>query len=241
MEFVYRLKDSVVQYLSPPSKRRRTTGPGSPSNDMREQPLLVPTSEPRNRKAQAAVRIHVNRKFLSPSNTKNPRKRTRVEYEDDEETISPDDSISQVTPQGDDSEEEGSEGGADLNADVEMESDVEGEEEDNEVDEDGSEVTADSNEPDVAMMSEEGGSEGEADSDAVTDPGLELESGEEMDGDEEEGEEEGGEDAVTHQHSNIGAAEEEIEEEEEEEEEVEVDEEAAAEAKVQEYLARQAE
>jgi hypothetical protein len=233
MEFVYRLKDSVVQYLSPPSKRRRTTGPGSPSNDARELPLLVPASEPRNRKAQAAVRIHVNKKFLSPSNTKNPRKRTRVEYEADEETISPDDSISQVIPQGDGSEEEGSEGGADLDADVEMESDVEGEEEE-EVDEDGSEVTADSYDPDVEMMSEEGGSEGEADSDAVTDPGLELESGEEMDGDEEEVEEEGGEDAVTHQDSNMEAAEEEIKEEE-------VDEEAAAEAKVQEYLARQAE
>jgi hypothetical protein len=235
MEFVYRLKDSVVQYLSPPSKRRRTTGPGSPSNDTREHPLLVPTSEPRNRKAQAAVRIHVNKKLLSPSNTKNPRKRTRVEYEDDEETISPDDSISQVTRQGDDSEEEGSEGGADLNADVEMESDVEGEEEDEEVDGDGSEVTADSNEPDVEMMSEERGSEGEADSDAGTDLGLEIEPGEEMDGDVEEGEEEGGEDAVTHQDSNMEAAEEEIEDEEE------VDEEAAAEAKVQEYLARQAE
>jgi hypothetical protein len=246
MDFVYRLKDSVVQYLSPPQKRRRTTGPGSPSNDTQEN-TLIPTSEPpRDRKAQAAILKRVTKIRLSPSDTSNPRKRTRDEYEADEEDISPDDSISQVTPQGDDSE--ASEDVADSNAvddsDLEMESEVEGGEDGEDGEEDGSEVTADSNaitDPDVEMVSEEEGSEGGAESDAVTDQELELESGDEeieikedIDEEVEEVEEEGSEDTATDQESDMEAAEEEIEEEE-------VDQDTVAEAKVQEYLARQAE
>lgn len=236
MDFVNRLKDSVVQYLSPPQKRRRTTGPGSASNDTQEHTLTAPASEPRDPKAQVAVLKRVTKIRLSARGTKNLRKRTRAEYEEDEETISPDDSISQVTPQGDDSEEEGS---ADSNANVEMESDVEGKEDSDEDEEEGSEVTADSNDPDIKMISEEEGSEGEAESDAVMDQGCKLESAEyelevEEGSDEEvwEVEEEGSKNAITD--SDVEQAEEEIEEDP-------IDEQAIAEAKVQEYLARQAE
>ncbi len=211
MDFVYRLKDSVVQYLSPPQKRRRTTGPpGSPSNDTPEHTLIVPTSEIRDRKAQVAVLKRVTKIRLSPRGTRNLRKRTRGEYEDDEETISPDDSISQVTPQGDDSEEEGC---VNLNVNVEMESDGEGDEDGEEdEEEEGGEFAADSIDPDVEMISEEEGSEGE----------QEVWNAEE----------ERSENAATD--SDVEPAEEEIEEDP-------VDEQAVAEAKVQEYLARQAE
>ncbi len=234
MDFVYRLKDSVVQYLSPPQKRRRTTGPGSPSNDTQEHTLIIPASEPRDRKAQVAVLKRVTKIRLSPRGTRNPRKRTRGEYEEDAETIIPDDSISQVTPQGDDSDEEGS---AEPNVNVEMESDVEGDEDGEEDEEEGSEFAAASVDPDVEMISEEEGSEGEAESDAVTDQDLELESGDDevTEGSEEEVrdvEGEGSENAGTD--SEVETAEEEIEEDP-------IDEQALGEAKVQEYLARQAE
>jgi hypothetical protein len=198
MEFVYRIKDSVVQtiqYLSPPSKRRRTTGPETSSHDATAEALPIPTSEPRDRKARAAVLGHVSKKSLSPSDTKKTRKRTRDEYEEDD--ITPDDSISQITPQGDDSEDAEDEEGVE-DPDVEMESEVEGEDEG---EEDGSEAfEVDESEGDVEV----------------------------------EEDEEGSEDALIDQESDIEAVEEEIEEEE-------VDQEAAAEAKVQEYLARQAE
>lgn len=234
MDFVYRLKDSVVQYLSPPQKRRRTTGPRSPSNDTQEHTLIIPASEPRDRKAQVAVLKRVTKIRLSPRGTRNPRKRTRGEYEEDAETIIPDDSISQITPQGDDSDEEGS---AEPNVNIEMESDVEGDEDVEEDDEEGSEFAAVSVDPDVEMIFEEEGSEGEAESDAVTDQDLELESGDDevTEGSEEEVrnvEGEGSENAGTD--SEVEPAEEEIEEDP-------VDEQAVGEAKVQEYLARQAE
>jgi len=236
MDFVYKLKESVVQYLSPPQKRRRTTGPGSPSTDTQEHTLIVPTSEPRDRKAQVAVLKRVTKIRLPPRGTRNLRKRTRGEYEEDAETIIPDDSISQVTPQGDDSEVEGS---ADSNVNVEMESDMEGDEDGEENEEEGSEFAADSVDPDVEMISEGEGSEGEAESDAVTDQDLELESGDDelevKEGSEEEVrniKEEGSENSATD--SDVEPTEEEIEEDL-------VDEQAVAEAKVQEYLARQAE
>ena len=152
MDFMHRIKDSVFQYLSPPAKRRRTIGPDTSSHDARPDTLQVPISEPRDKKTRAAALRRVNKKSLSPSNPKKARKRSRDEYEDDED-ISPDDSISQITPQGEESD----------------------------------------------------GVETESEGDEATDDGPEIE-----------------------------AVEDEVEEEE-------VDEEAAAEAKVQEYLARQAE
>ena len=131
------------------------------------------------------------------------------------------------------------EGSADSNVNVEMESDMEGDEDGEENEEEGSEFAADSVDPDVEMISEGEGSEGEAESDAVTDQDLELESGDDelevKEGSEEEVrniKEEGSENSATD--SDVEPTEEEIEEDL-------VDEQAVAEAKVQEYLARQAE
>jgi len=225
MEFVFRLKDSVVQYLSP-TKRRRTIGPGTPSNDAREHSFLVPNSEPHGRKAQAAVLSRVNKKYLSPSDSRNPRKRTRGVYEDEDDGLSPDDSISQITPQGDDSEEvseEGSEEGTDEDEEIDDDEDEEIEvEESEEVEVDGDEeMEVEGEEEELEEMEvEEEEEESEEDE-------IEMEVEEEEDLEEDEMEEM------------------EVEEEEEDLEEDKIDllaqEEASAEAKVQEYLARQAE
>jgi hypothetical protein len=102
MDQLFRLKDTFIQYLSP-AKRRRTTGPATPSNDAREHTFLTPISEPRDRRAQTLVLDHVSHKYLSPSDTKNPRKRAREDYEeeDDDSGVGPEDSISQGTPSDD--------------------------------------------------------------------------------------------------------------------------------------------
>ncbi|PBP18321.1 hypothetical protein BUE80_DR010791 [Diplocarpon rosae] len=105
MDTLFRLKDTFVQFLSPAAKRRRTVGPGTPSTS-KDHEYFVPNSEPRGSKAQAAAVDHINRKYLLTPQPKNPRKRARVE-EEDEIVISPRDSISQKSLQFD-----GSEGGS---------------------------------------------------------------------------------------------------------------------------------
>jgi hypothetical protein len=102
MDQLFRLKDTFIQYLSPAAKRRRTTGPATPSNDAMEHTFLTPISEPKDRRAQTLVLDHVSHKYLSPSDTKNPRKRAREDYEEDDDSdVGPDDSISQGTASGD--------------------------------------------------------------------------------------------------------------------------------------------
>lgn len=91
MDFVYKFRDSVVGYISPAAKRRRTTGPVTPTRD--EEPTFdAPTSEPQGSKAQAVVITRISKKYIS-----NSRKRA---YQEDEEdttvTISPEDSVSQI-------------------------------------------------------------------------------------------------------------------------------------------------
>lgn len=99
MNQLMRLKDTVVQAV----KRRRTVGPTTPSRDVKEHLYLTPASEIQDKKAQATVFGPLNQKYLSPSDTKNPRKRAR-EDDDDEDTqfrysgVSPDDSISRISP-----------------------------------------------------------------------------------------------------------------------------------------------
>lgn len=284
MDFVYRLKDSVVQYLSPPQKRRRTTGPGTPSNTAIQKTFLAPTSVPQDRKAQVAALGRINKKYLAPSDTKNTRKRTRHEYEDegDGEVISPDDSISQITPQGDDSEEISDEGSQeDSDGDLELEAEEEGSEaiedsnavtdEDGEVEDDeDEEMEVEENEEGEYEEYEEMEVEGDAEIEYGEDDEIEGEEDEEVEvGEEEEIEEEeeeveieDGEDERIEEEEDAevevgedeeidGDEDEEIEEEEEVEdcdeeieaemEDDEIDQEASAEAKVQEYLARQAE
>ncbi|CAL3962835.1 unnamed protein product [Diplocarpon coronariae] len=102
MDTLFRLKDTFVQFLSPAAKRRRTIGPGT-SSGSKDHEYLVPNSEPRGSKAQAAALDHINQKYLSTPQPRNPRKRARVE-EEDEIVISPSDSVSQKSIQLDESE-----------------------------------------------------------------------------------------------------------------------------------------
>ncbi|KAI6711592.1 hypothetical protein JHW43_005870 [Diplocarpon mali] len=103
MDTLFRLKDTFVQFLSPAAKRRRTIGPGT-SSGSKDHEYLVPNSEPRGSKAQAAALDHINQKYLSTPQPRNPRKRARVE-EEDEIVISPSDSVSQKSIQLDESED----------------------------------------------------------------------------------------------------------------------------------------
>jgi hypothetical protein len=103
MDQLFRLKDTVVQFLSPPSKRRRTL-PATPARDDQEHRYLSPISDIQDKKTQTAALARLNQKYLSPSDTKNPRKRARPDDEEDGQTestesgIGPDDSISQSSP-----------------------------------------------------------------------------------------------------------------------------------------------
>lgn len=99
MDQLFRLKDSVLHFLSPPSKRRRTL-PVTPAHHEQEHRFHSPISEINDQKGRNAALSRLNQKFLSPSDTKNLRKRTRDNFEEDDFTesgsgVSPDDSISQ--------------------------------------------------------------------------------------------------------------------------------------------------
>lgn len=110
MDRLIGIKNSFIDYLSPPGKRRRTLNPSTP--DGREHTFAAAYSDPQDKKAQAAAISRLNNHFTPV--TKNPRKRTR---EEDEESITfspnsadldPDDSISQITPNDDDEESKSS-------------------------------------------------------------------------------------------------------------------------------------
>jgi len=117
MDALARIKNTFVDYLSPTAKRRRTIGPETPSNGAREPQYLTPSSEPQGRKTQHAAARRLNKKYLSPSDTKNPRKRARedeqkLDIKGEDDRISPDESISQKASEAEVSvEEQGSEGG----------------------------------------------------------------------------------------------------------------------------------
>ncbi|KAI9053065.1 hypothetical protein LZ554_003334 [Drepanopeziza brunnea f. sp. 'monogermtubi'] len=241
METFYRLKDKVVKLLSPSPKRRRTLDPSTSTPSSKEHAYLS-HSEPRDTKAQAAMinRLHQNYPLtLGPTN---PRKRTRVEYEDEEEevVISPGDSISQKSSQvGDDEASDGGTGtaltslaasGSDDFIEEEIESGlVDGS------DDSGSQVASEDSESLDEAEEEEGKST------LVEEDGDSVEEGEEetelVEGSEVEEEQ-----AISDEDREIIDAEQ-IYSDEEEDEEVDIDEREAAEAerKVQEYLARQAE
>lgn len=101
MEHLFKLKNTFIEYLSP--KRRRTTGPATPSHtDSTAEPSYAPISEPRDKKTKAALASKINQKYLSPSDTRfrqGSRKRPREddEFEDgDHYEVSPDESVSQI-------------------------------------------------------------------------------------------------------------------------------------------------
>jgi hypothetical protein len=94
MDQLLKLKDTVFQYLSPrrsaqsstPNpKRRRTFGPGTPSEDLAGEHAYAPFSEPRDQKAQAALCGRIKKKYISPLVTTNPRKRGREDEVEEEE------------------------------------------------------------------------------------------------------------------------------------------------------------
>lgn len=107
MDQLYRLKETVIGYLSP--KRRRTTGPTTPSPQLSsEQHLYEPASEPQGQRAQAALRRRIAAKYLSPPDSRfgsGSRKRAREDEYDITEIdsrytsseISPEESASQIT------------------------------------------------------------------------------------------------------------------------------------------------
>lgn len=106
MDQLFKLKNTFIEYLSP--KRRRTVGPATPPHTGgTAEPSFVPTSEPGDKKIKAALGSRINQKYLSPSDTRfarGSRKRPREEDEVDELAddydfeVSPDESISQITP-----------------------------------------------------------------------------------------------------------------------------------------------
>lgn len=103
MDQLFKLKNTFIEYLSP--KRRRTVGPATPRQaaDAAEQ-SYVPASEPRDPKSKAILGSKINQKYLSPSDTRFAEGSKKRPHEEDEYTdhdfeVSPDESISQVTPQ----------------------------------------------------------------------------------------------------------------------------------------------
>lgn len=105
MDHLYKLKDSVIQYLSP--KRRRTVGPATPPHTPgADEHAYLPASEPKDEKTKATIGTKINQKYLSPSDTRFARGSRKRAREDDEfaengdNEVSPDESISQVTPVG---------------------------------------------------------------------------------------------------------------------------------------------
>lgn len=103
MDQLFKLKNTFVRYLSP--KRRRTTGPATPPHTPNAaEHAYLPASEPKDKKTKAGLTTKINQKYLSPSDTRfagGSRKRAREDDEFAEEgdyEISPDESISQITP-----------------------------------------------------------------------------------------------------------------------------------------------
>ncbi len=122
MEQLFRLKDSVMKYLSP-TKRRHTVLLATPSrNPNFMQRPVQPLTEPRNLKGKSVIAGRVSKKYLSPSDTKRSSRKSSsgtdidddyiYDLEDEEalaiqishKVITPEDSSSQVkTPSDGDS------------------------------------------------------------------------------------------------------------------------------------------
>lgn len=72
MDQLAKIRDSILVYLSPAKRRRHTLNPSTPSG--RATPLISSfnhaTSDPRNKKTKAVIHGRINKKYLSPSDTK---------------------------------------------------------------------------------------------------------------------------------------------------------------------------
>ncbi|KAF4636273.1 hypothetical protein G7Y89_g1801 [Cudoniella acicularis] len=226
-------RDTLVGFLSP--KRQRTTGPGpaTPANAPTEHDhlFLAPASEPQDKTAQTVLFDKISEKYLSPPGARNPRKRPREddEFEVGSVVVSPDDSASQIGSRVESHKEEEQSGS--LNSSDLSEEEEEGEEEEVEpLDEQGSTGnSSDLSEDEDADIEQEVGSHAEQN----TSLGSALTEDEGVEQDDES------EEKSSSMNSSALTEDEGIEQEEPEEEEPE--EEIPADAKVAEYLARQAE
>ncbi|PQE07590.1 hypothetical protein CJF30_00007356 [Rutstroemia sp. NJR-2017a BBW] len=83
MDQIAKLKDAVVNYLSPAAKRRRTIGPQTPTHDAAGESLFL--SEPRDKKALGNAYDRINQSYYtSPGRRQlagNPLKRSRQDDE----------------------------------------------------------------------------------------------------------------------------------------------------------------
>jgi hypothetical protein len=87
MEQLFKLKDSVMEYLSP-AKRRHTVLVATPSrNPTVMQRPVQPMTEPRNPKGKAIIAGRVNKKYLSPSDTKRSTRKPRGRTDSDDEYV----------------------------------------------------------------------------------------------------------------------------------------------------------
>lgn len=103
MNSLFRLKDNILQFLSPPAKRRRIL-PATPVK-LEEHRYLTPHSDVPTKKDQAAVIARLQQNY-TPATIKNPRKRAREDDDEGEKedgetlvagsNVTPDDSISNL-------------------------------------------------------------------------------------------------------------------------------------------------
>ncbi|TVY71464.1 hypothetical protein LSUE1_G007364 [Lachnellula suecica] len=97
MDQLFRLKNTVVDYLSPLAKRRRTIGP-TPATPTRDNDApLFSNSDPQGARQQAAIFGKIRDKYETSPDIQNSRKRGRFEFEDEGSGISPNDSVSQFS------------------------------------------------------------------------------------------------------------------------------------------------
>lgn len=110
MDQIFKIKDAVVNYLSPAAKRRRTMGPQTPSGDSvpaSEQHFFL--SEPRDKKAFQHAYDRINQNYLSAEDGRTPSKNRLKRAREDGESggpaflgggVSPQHSSSQVGTEG---------------------------------------------------------------------------------------------------------------------------------------------
>jgi len=106
MDTIFRLKDTFFEYLSPASKRRRTTGPSTPSHEDQEPKFATPSTEPQGRKGKVVAigkftKVHHE---IHYTNGTKSRKRRREDVDEEMKiekesamSIRPDESASNIS------------------------------------------------------------------------------------------------------------------------------------------------
>jgi hypothetical protein len=142
MEQLFKLRDSVMEYLSP-AKRRHSALLKTPSRspNLMQRPVQ-PMTEPRILKGKAIIAGRVSKKYLSPSDTKRSTRKSRSTTNSDDledehasatqishKVITPEDSSSQINApsDGDSATSVSVEGEGDIAEDLELTSEDESE------------------------------------------------------------------------------------------------------------------